>query len=94
MEDTKTKVFCKLTETRYALKPGTKGAWQQTEQEIQDCDEQMHRRIVDAAPFFRRLGGSEHLDYGYFSQGYLCYRIISKSPDRQTKVVREFDFGN
>ena len=51
MEDTKTKVFCKLTETRYALKPGTKGAWQQTEQEIQDCDEQMHRRIVEAAPF-------------------------------------------
>ena len=89
-----TKTFCTETKTEYELKPGTKTAWQVVDVETEEMTEQQHRNCVEAAPFFRRLGGSEHLDYSYFSKGYLCYRIISKSPDRQTKVIREFKFDS
>ena len=69
----------------------TVNAWRIVKVEKHNYERINYDYCVDAAPFFRRLGGSEHLDYGYFSQGYLCYRIISKSPDRQTKIIRSFN---
>jgi len=91
--ETKTATYCNMTEQRFTLKPGTKTSWLiEKPTTTENYTEQQYHNCVEAAPFFRRLGGSEHLDYGYFSKGYLCYRIISKSPDRQTKVIRTFNF--
>ena len=47
---------------------------------------------ADAAPYFRRLGGSETLTREYTKRGYLVTQIVSKSPDRQTKVIRKYTF--
>ena len=90
--ETKTATFCTMKEQRFTLKPDTKTVWVEESESTSDYTKQQYQNCVEAAPFFRRLGGSEHLDYGYFSKGYLCYRIISKSPDRQIKVIRTFNF--
>jgi hypothetical protein len=94
MDNTAVKPYTVMTETRYELKDGTKTAWREVEKTTHNYTETQYNNMVDAAPFFRRLGGSEHLDYGYFSQGYRVFRMISKSPDRQTKVIREFAWDN
>ncbi|MFT6841801.1 MAG: Cdc6-like AAA superfamily ATPase [Parvicella sp.] len=46
----------------------------------------------DTLKWFRRLGGSETAHRTYTSQGYNVYRLISRSPNRLSKSVREFDF--
>jgi len=40
----------------------------------------------------RFLGGYERAEKNYTSRGYRLTRNTSISPDRQTKIVREFDF--
>lgn len=82
----------KVTKTTYIIKPGTKTVWQQVEQETKVVNEDHYRNLVESAPFFRRLGGSEYLERGYTCAGYRVVRIVSKSPDRQTKIVRAIDF--
>jgi len=83
-----------ITETKkeYNLKEGTKTAWKETETEERIIPEEWYTNSVDAAPFFRRLGGSETLQREYTCRGYKVVRIISKSPDRQIKVIREYSF--
>ena len=84
--------FATVKTTRYTLKEGTKTAWTETESDTQDFTEQQYKNCVDASPFFRRLGGSETVTKGFTRQGFLVIRIVSKSPDRTMKTVREFDF--
>lgn len=91
--ETKEATFCKVTTRHYHKKPCTKTVYVLDEETTEDCPREHYNNYIESAPFFRRLGGSETLDYGYFSKGYLCYKITSKSPDRQTKVVRTFDYG-
>lgn len=87
---TETKPYAQETITHYELKAGTKNAWRETGTETQDIPEQHYRNSVEAAPFFRRLGGSEYLERNYTRQGYLVTRIISKSPDRTQKTIRVY----
>jgi hypothetical protein len=87
------KGYAQETITHYELKPGTKTAWQEVKTETRDITEQQYTNCVEAAPFFRRLGGSEYLERGYTSRGYLVTRIISKSPDRTKKTIRIFKFN-
>ena len=42
--------------------------------------------------FFRRLGGSERVDYSYTEFGYLPCRLSSIDPTSTLKVVRSFDY--
>ena len=42
--------------------------------------------------WFRRLGGSETAQKSYTCYGYKTYKLISRSPDRTQKTVREFSF--
>jgi N-acetyl-anhydromuramyl-L-alanine amidase AmpD len=42
--------------------------------------------------FFRRLGGSESVQRAYTCYGYKVDKLTSTSPDKQTKVIREFNF--
>jgi len=84
----------KITQERitYELKEGTKNAWRETERKTADYTEEQHRNFVEAAPFFRRLGGSETLTRSYTPAGYKVVQVISKSPDRTVKKVTNFKF--
>lgn len=81
-----------LTETRYQLKEGTKTAYKQESVKTEEITEKQHFMYEDSCSFFRRLGGSETVTRGYTCAGYKMTKLVSKSPDRKTKVVREFKF--
>lgn len=81
-----------LTEISYTKKPGTKTVWVETEREQREITEKQYKNIVDAAPFFRRLGGSEYLERGYTECGYRVVRMLSTSPDKEHRTERLFNF--
>jgi hypothetical protein len=41
---------------------------------------------------FRRLGGSETVTWDETKRGYDIVKLISTSPDKDVRVVREFSF--
>ena len=82
-----------LITTKYELKDGTKTVFVETTQEDSEFTEEKYNNIVDSSPFFRRLGGSETLTCCYTSQGYRVYKIVSKSPCKTMKTIREFNFN-
>lgn len=79
----------KLSQTR---KPGTKTVWQTDKTEVDEISEEQYNNCVEAAPFFRRMGGSESLTREYTSWGYKVTQIISTSPDREARSIFKFDF--
>lgn len=87
-----TKPYAKMTVVKQVLKAGTKTVYQTVETEEKVITEKEYRNIVESSPFFRRLGGSEYHTKCYTCRGYVTYKIASKSPDRQKKTVRTFDF--
>jgi hypothetical protein len=88
------KALITLIEKRYQLKEGTKTAYKLTEETVREIDERQYNNIVnrDTQRFFRRLGGSETAESSYTCFGYKVTKLISKSSDRDMKVVREFQF--
>ena len=46
----------------------------------------------DTIKYFRRIGGTETITRNYTCAGYKVVKIVSTSPDKQTKIVREFEF--
>ena len=80
------------TSTKYTLKPGTKAAYQEVETKTEVIDRHHYNNFVEAAPFFRRLGGSETLKREHTCRGYNVTKVISTSPDKQTKRVTTFKF--
>lgn len=83
-----------LTKTSFEKKEGTKTVWIETEKETRIVNRDFYRNAVDSVGFFRRLGGSETLQYSYTCDGYKCTKLISTSPDKQVKKVYEFTFEN
>ncbi len=83
-----------MTRKTYTPKPGTKTAWIETESETETITEQFYKNFIDAAPFMRRLGGSETMQYNYTPFGYRVIRNISKSPDGSIKHIATFNFEN
>jgi hypothetical protein len=81
--------FATLTTARFE-KDGTKNSWKLISLDVTEIDREKYDNIVTAAPFFRRLGGSESTVMGYTCAGYLPVRLISKSPDEKRKTVRTF----
>lgn len=81
-----------MTITTYTLKAGTKGVYYQTETISREVTREFHRNFVEAAPFMRRLGGSESLEREYTCRGYNVTKVTSKSPDRNKKIVTSFKF--
>ena len=75
-----------LTETR--IENGTKTIEEKT------IDFKTYNNITDTKTlqWFRRLGGSETARKNYTSRGYLVTKLISTSPDKSIKVIREFNF--
>lgn len=84
--------YARLTTIRSSRKAGTKSAYQEERRTVESIDRRQYENCVDAAPFFRRLGGSETLTREYTKKGYLVTRILSYSPDRELKTERLFDF--
>ena len=84
--------FCTEIKETYQLKDGTKTVWELVETRENELNELGYRNCIDACKFFRRLGGSEYCEKSYTSQGYLVTRLVSRSPDRLTKIVRHFTF--
>ena len=86
--------YCTLTKQTFELKEGTKSAYKLIKTNTKEIDQEEYNNICcdNALRFFRRLGGSEYVERCYTSKGYNVYRLTSKSPDRQTKIVRTFEF--
>lgn len=75
-----------LTETR--IENGAKTT------EVKNIDFKQYNNITsdDTLKWFRRLGGSETATRNYTSRGYNVTKLISTSPDKSTRVIREFNF--
>ena len=81
------------TKTKLEKKAGTKNAYKEVSKEVTEVTEQQHELTTneDTIKWFRRLGGSETKQMNYTCLGYICTKLTSISPDRQTKVVREYN---
>jgi len=84
--------FAIMTKDKQVIKPGTKTVWVTTATKTEEITREQYNNIVNSAPWFRRLGGSETLQRAYTSYGYIPYRIISTAPDRSMRTVRQFKF--
>lgn len=81
-----------LTENRQAKKLGTKTVYITTETKENEITEEQYNNYLSSCSFFRRLGGSETVTKSYTSRGYKPVKLVSVSPDRSEKVIREFKF--
>lgn len=83
-----------MTQTRLIKNPDTKTTYLIDEEKKGVISKRQYKNITndDTIKFFRRLGGTETVERGYTSQGYLIYKLTSTSPDRQMKTIREFKF--
>jgi hypothetical protein len=87
------KILGTITTTKCELEDGRKTIFVVLHQTTEDFTEDSYNNIVESAPFFRRLGGSETLTRCYTSQGYKVYKIVSKSPCKTMKTIREFNWS-
>lgn len=88
------KPYAKMTVVKQVLKAGTKTVYETISTEESIISEKEYNNIIESSPFFRRLGGSEHHTRCYTCRGYKTYQLSSKSPDRQQKTIRTFDFDS
>ena len=84
-----------LTETRLTKNPNTKTTYIIDSKEVSEVTKKQHSLTTndDTCKFFRRLGGSETKQMNDTYLGYVCTKLTSTSPDRQTKVIREYKFS-
>ena len=83
-----------LTETRLIKNPNTKTTYIVESKEVTEVTGRQHYLDTndDTVKWFRRLGGSESVQRSYTKQGYLVTKLVSTSPDKQNKVIREYKF--
>jgi len=81
-----------LTKKTYEKKINRKTVYDLIDTVVEKISEQEYTNYINSAPFMRRLGGSEYLEWTYTRAGYKVTRIISKSPDKQTKIEYKFSF--
>ena len=81
----------KMTETRFELVG--KVTYKQVSEEVTTIDGNQYNLIISSCNAFRRLGGSETITRSYTCRGYNVVKLVSKSPSRAIKVVRQFEFN-
>ena len=83
-----------LTTTKQIKNPNTKTTYLTESVETAPSTIKEHGLSTskDTQKWFRRLGGSESATYGYTCAGYLVTQLVSTSPDRQKKTIREYTF--
>ena len=64
------------------------------ETETKEITKQHYHNIIDPQTirFMRNLGGIETVQKNYTCFGYIPVRILSTSPNRQTRIIRTFKF--
>ena len=84
MNITQTKTELKKVFNRYII----------VSKETETITEKQHHLITcnDTVKWFRRLGGKETVQKNYTNRGYKVVKLISTSPCKETKIVREFSF--
>lgn len=80
-----------LKETRQTKTSRTAG-WKTTETNTSIINYENYMNIVDSIPFFRGLGGAETVTKAYTRHGYIPTKIISLSPEKRDRTIREFIF--
>ena len=78
------------TRTNYYKKPGTKSVWVEASSERTEVSELHCSRIDESCSYFRRMGGTETVTRGYTSRGYRIVELVSTSPDKWIRIVREY----
>lgn len=83
-----------MTKTNLVKNPNTKTTYVEVEKETSTILEYEYNNIVDdkTVKWFRRLGGKETITKAYTCNGYCVVKLVSTSPDKQNKTVREFNF--
>ena len=84
------------TKTKLEKKAGTKNAYREVSKEVTEITERQHEITTndDTIKWFRRLGGSQSVTHGYTYAGYVVIKLVSTSPDKQSKTIREYKFKN
>jgi hypothetical protein len=77
-----------LLKTTHQEKTGT--TWKTTTTEETKIDFIHYSNIVNAIPFFKNLGGTETVTRSYTKYGLIPIKIISTSPGREQRTIREF----
>ena len=87
-------ITIKQTVTHLTKKEGTKTAFKVEDKETKIIPEQHYKNATsqDTIKFFKRLGGSESVTRAYTCYGYTIIKVISTSPDRTKKTIREYEF--
>lgn len=83
-----------LTTTKLEKNPNTKTTYIEVSKTVEDIDLEQYHNITskDTLTWFRRLGVTETATKAYTSQGYKTVKLVSTSPDKQSKIIREFEF--
>ena len=83
-----------LTQKEFIKNPNTKTTYYIRTEKTEPISEKQYRNMTsaDTLKFFRRLGGTESAIFGYTCNGYKVTKLTSTSPDKQTKIVRTFNF--
>lgn len=83
-----------LTKTQLVKNPNTKTTYLVDSIETSEVTETEHQLATcdDTVKWFRRLGGSESVQRAYTCRGYVVVKVVSTSPDRQRKTIREYKF--
>jgi len=84
-----------LTTTTLLKDPNTKTTYIEQGTEAEEVTMKQHGLATnnDTLRWFRRLGGTETVTRGYTSQGYLVTKLVSTSPDKEIKKIREYKFS-
>ena len=84
------------TKTKLEKKAGTKNAYKEVSKEVKEVTERQYKLTTndDTIKWFRRLGGSQNVTRGYTYAGYVVIKLVSTSPDKQSKTIREYKFKN
>lgn len=83
-----------MTITKLVKNPNTKTTYTEVSKTEEEIDLEQYHNITnkDTMTWFRRLGGSETATKAYTSQGYKTVKLISTSPNKEHKTIREFKF--
>lgn len=80
-----------LTQTEYVK---NKTAYVEVSKEVKEIFEREYFLTTNdnTIKYFKRLGGRETVTRGYTCAGFKIVKLVSVSPDKETKIVREFNF--